>query len=404
METKDENEIATSDHELFFCNNCENDCDIKEKRKVPYTENEYICQECFEDTWEVCSDCGEYVERDDVQWANDDVLCQGCYDENYFYCEACDRTYHNDNYGGDGYCENCYESDDDDNTGHNRNYHKGDDYVEIGKRPFACEIECYYNDHDDLESIATKLPDAIGVTDDGSLGSYGKEFITPKLSGEKGENLLKETCKILNEHNCYVDKSCGLHVHLDTSDIAGNMEKIKMLILFYLMFEPVLYSFLPYSRRANHYCMPLSQFYQENEIVRCNTLQEFEALWYREQDPKQIENRKNHKYDNSRYAGTNFHSLLSNGHIELRHHSGTIDYKKIINWAKLHSIILDCVANGTLSQEKILQVKYLLQLNKKQEKFFEMLGVSKDDEMFKYFVARAKKFGGATEEETICVE
>lgn len=388
---------------LFTCDSCDTaykDSDNMTSRVDPDDSTLTICDDCFQDRFTICTDCGRSENNDDTTWVNDDPICQRCYENNYFYCEGCNRDYHNDEYGSDGMCSGCENSDEDSTPC--RNYDKSDVCVESGKRAYSCEIECYYPDRDSFDNVVNNIPTCVGYTDDGSLDDNGKEFITPKLSGETGDKVLKTLCEQLNKNNFTVTKSCGLHVHIDTSDIAGNVDKIKKLILFYLIFEPVIYSYLPYSRRINRYCMPLTEFYHENELKRANNIQELEKIWYREQDIERIEYRKKERYDQSRYAGVNIHSLLSNGHIEIRHHSGTTDYGKIKNWIDLHCAILDTVVNGDFNLDDLLKVKYLLELSQKQQKMFDMLKLS--SKLKKYLVARYKKFGKNNKDETICVE
>lgn len=356
-----------------------------------------------------CSSCQEdlMVRPGEVYDSHDGRICENCHDD-YSYCDNCGESYHRDNLIRDDetdlfYCADCYNG----ISVRSRPYSTGDELVTRGKRAFSVELETYYPNRRSLKAVADKLPKGFGFCDDGSLGGSGKEFQSPKLSGEKGEKELKKLCTSLIDNGFTVNRSCGLHIHLDTKDFK-KFEGVKSLFLFYLHFEPVIYSFLPFSRRNNNFCKPLSQFYQENEIATANNLATLERIWYRENDFIKLGRRKLQKYDDSRYAGVNFHSMLANGHIEIRHHSGTLQYEKIIAWARLHSRILDlCSLKGKTLQDayylqgKILQVKYILDLNQKRERMFDMLEL--DNELRGYFTSRAMKF--STEiVETPCAE
>ena len=371
-------------------------------------DGERVCPNCYHNNYLECRSCGSVCIASDSYYIDqpESRVCGDCYDLNYFCCDDCGRYFHNDYYVENGRCENCNADNSNDNDGYesiNRHYHTGNDYVDTHQRAYSVELETYYNDNDDINAVADTLPQAIGISADGSLhGSYGKEFQTPKLSGDKGEKLLQKLCETLTKNNFFVDKSCGLHIHLDGSDYQGKSSLVKKLWLFYLMFEPVLYSYLPYSRRINHYCMPLSQFYQETEIYYAQDYEQLEKIWYREQRIDRVENRKKEKYDQTRYAGVNFHSLFKDGHLEIRHHSGTIDHKKIKNWIELHLAILNRVAGDSFSTGDILKAKYALDLNRKQELMFSYLGLS--DETKAYFLARGKKFSQAVKEEIKCAE
>lgn len=352
----------------------------------------------------VCRDCDNLFSQDDMHTIDYGRVCESCYDESYFCCDDCGYIYHNDRYATDGLCEDCHirrtDDEDEDDNPYVRHYHKGDKYTEPKKRAYSCEIECYYNTREDFEKVAEETNQDIGVTDDGSLQKNGKEFQTPKLSGEVGEKLLQELCMKLVKNDFHVDKTCGLHIHLDTSDMAGNFERIRNTMLFYLYFEPVIYSYLPFSRRTNRYCMPLAQFYHEDEIIGCDTVEQLEKIWYREQEKGIIDDRKKNKYDTTRYAGVNMHSMLSNGHIEIRHHSGTIDYTKIKNWITLHLAILDKAQRIPLSE--LVKIKFILDLKQRQAKMFEFLKLDKT--LQDYFLARNKKFGKELTEEITCAE
>lgn len=396
--------------EVFICINCEKH--FLHESEGKYDDDDWYCQDCFDDEFCICSDCGEYVRQDDTKEVQDDYVCNECYNDNdYFYCDQCDRHYPQDNYGGNGLCEDCYndetreENDEDSSNDQDRKYSKDDSRVESGKRAFSCEIECYYpeDDYQKVRDVLASIDSGIGMSHDGSLNNYGKEFQTPKLSGKKGKDILKNLCDELNANEFHVDRTCGLHIHLDTSDLAGRIEKLKKLILFYMIIEPLLYSYLPFSRRANRYCMPLSEFYHEDEIKNVCDISQLETIWYREQSHEKIERRKNDRYDSTRYAGINLHSLLSNGHIEIRHHSGTIDYQKIQNWIDLHVRILDVIEQDNISLDNIIKLKYILSLSQKQTKVFELLNL--EPKLQKYFTARNKKFGNELEDhQDLCAE
>ena len=397
----------SNEYKCFNCGETFNPIQVDRRFKDPG--GNPVCASCFHDNYCTCQNCLKIINQCDSCSADggDTIICQNCCDNDYFYCNRCETYLRNRYCGTDGLCQNCYNeindnSDNSDSSSINRKYHQANDYVEAFKRAYSCEIETYYPDYDEIEAVAEILPKAIGISDDGSLSDNGKEFQTPKLSGDKGDKLLKNLCETLVKHNFSVDKSCGLHIHLDGSDYEGNSSLIKKLWLFYLIFEPVLYSYLPYSRRTNRYCMPLAQFYQETEISLAQDTEKLEKIWYREQRADSISKRKAEKYDRSRYAGVNLHSLFSNGHLEIRHHSGTIDYKKIKNWIELHLAIMDGIAKGNFSTEQLLKAKYALNLEAKQEIMFSLLALT--DETKAYFLARLKKFGSIVKEETICVE
>ena len=226
------------------------------------------------------------------------------------------------------------------------------------------------------------------------------------LSGKKGLNYLKYFTDELSKNDFSVDSRCGLHIHLDGKDFVGNdnakLAKLKKLALFYLYFEDVIMSFIPESRRKNTYCLPISESFTSRQVINCYTLEDFETLWYKDTDKANKERRKSNKYDDTRYAGINFHSLLSNKHLEIRYHTGSISYVKMMNWAKLHIMIMNSI---TLLQDfHIKNAKYLTSLTAKTDLMFKLIKL--DDESIIYFKDRQKKFynGSEEDEKNVCVE
>lgn len=385
--------------EVFICDFCEDEynknvlCTLLDA--IDSNKEYKICNACYDDKKQKCYECDEIYNIDSMIYYYDDrYLCGYCREEHYYRTDCCDEIYRND--------QNC-ECDCDEERGEidYREYYTGDDFVDNNERIYSCEIECNYNDSiEDANNTINKLPECIGIASDGSLNDRGIEIITPKLSGEIGRKVLEDTCRLLNEDNFDVDKRCGLHVHIDSKDYLDSDFKTQKLMLFYLIFEDVIMSFLPLSRRENRYCLPLSNYYHPEEIINCSNIEELEKIWYRESDSMRIERRKDEKYDNTRYAGINFHSLLANGHIEIRYHSGTINFDKIYNWIKLHVRILDEISvtnNSEMSLQNLLKIKFHLDLKQKTNKFFELLKL--DKELIKYFKERQKKFANLSNEE-----
>ncbi len=399
---------GTTASETITCLRCSGLFPQDESVKCP-SEEGYHCVLCHERLYQDCSCCGETTLRDDLRHIMNsyDSVCDSCFSDHYFNCNECAGNYLLDDSSSetdDDICFRCYNNRESEVYNADRPYHTGNNFVEAGKRVYSTEIECYGDDYKNMVAFSKEAKKEIGITHDGSLSSNerGKEIVTPKLSGKKGDDLLKETCSLLVKHKFTVDKTCGLHVHIDMTDIMG-LTEIKTLLLFYLVFEPVIYSYLPLSRRKNNFCLPLSDFYHTKEIMACGNLDQIEAIWYREQDPRERKRIKTGKYHQSRYSGINLHSLFSHGHIEIRYHSGTIDYKKIRMWIDLHVAIINLIATRQVSYETLSEVKYIPALTEKQKLFFSLLKLPKNIE--DYFKARQEKFGITTpENENICAE
>jgi len=152
------------------------------------------------------------------------------------------------------------------------------------------------------------------IVRDGSLttqGYNGLELVSPPLEfGEESFALIRKACEVINRINASVRKVCGLHVHVDASDVT--VDAARLLAKRYAHFEGTIDSFMPLSRRNNNnrYCQSVVNAYDPSQTV--------------------IE----HILGTSRYHKINFMSYVKYRTIEFRHHSGTTNAEKIINWVK----------------------------------------------------------------------
>lgn len=123
--------------------------------------------------------------------------------------------------------------------------------------------------------------------------------------------------------------------------------------MVYNIFEGVLYSMLPKSRQDNHYCRKSNmEFDKIKKIASGNDLA---VAWYSQDD----ENSYCSDYRNStRYYGLNIHSYFYQSTIEIRYHSGTINFEKIINWIKINQAIISYALNHSEAEiEQLLDFK-----------------------------------------------
>ena len=75
-------------------------------------DGEYVCQECFDEIYFFCEDCGKIEKRDYGYWVEDadKLVCENCIG-NYYYCEDCNNYFEYATYITDyGYvCESCFD-------------------------------------------------------------------------------------------------------------------------------------------------------------------------------------------------------------------------------------------------------------------------------------------------------
>lgn len=270
-------------------------------------------------------------------------------------------------------------------------------------RMFSCEIEALSPNSNWAAILHKSLPKEMGMGQDGSVGvrghsPYGFEVQTPRLQGTKGEELIERTVKGLAQVEPHIDETCGMHIHLDGKGIIRNNRReypaeLVQLLKSYLVFEDVFLSFLPFSRRRNDYCRRLAGSISLVELETVETIFDVEKLWYKERHSSDIRSAKGHHYHSSRYFGANLHPLLTEGHFEVRFHSGTMNAKKILEWANLHALVLDACSRLDVTDSFLRNYEMHSRLSEKTTLLFDLIGLSEKSR--EYFRSRQKKFGNA---------
>lgn len=103
---------------------------------------------------------------------------------------------------------------------------------EIGKvikssRKFGIEVEMFHSVKKGLHELHKNISRVFGIEHDGSIdaaGGYGIEVVSPILKGQAGEKAVIELFSVINKIAFSVNRSCGLHVHLDGKDF-GKSDK-----------------------------------------------------------------------------------------------------------------------------------------------------------------------------------
>lgn len=256
------------ENKMMICVEC--DCeftleDITENDKREIMEKEEICEDCFDDNYTMCNECGEYVKDEEINYIQnryDDeemYVCEYClsHSDNIFwcdyhmeyefgeyrdvtnygtvcmsaiedscefnFCERCEEYYHEDNamwddYNECYYCENCYEEVVEGRLIKRYHHHQdNDDFYEILKTKedknkkslsFGVELEVEANScRCDNEATAKRINEATDLfvyEYDGSLDD-GFEMIsrpfTMNYLNEFAENEIKDALSILENSN-----------------------------------------------------------------------------------------------------------------------------------------------------------------------------------------------------------
>lgn len=304
-------------------------------------------------------------------------------------------------------CPKCMERNNGPRNGQTRAFSRGLKWTgkEVGdmvksSRVYSVEIESLSPFPDHANKLSKLLPPEIGIATDGSVTAndgkaYGYELQTPRLSGRRGEELVQRMCAATKEVESQVNESCGMHVHIDGQGLIPLDRKEYPAALIqmwkaYLVFEDVLMSLVPYSRRNNDFCRRLSESFQINELDTIENMLDVEKMWYKSRTSQDIRNAKTQHYSPTRYFGVNFHCLLNDGHFEIRFHPGTLLPKKILEWANLHILITDAAVRLAFTQDFLKEAQATYLLSEKTQLLFDLIGMSKPSKEF--YLSRQRKF------------
>lgn len=150
--------------------------------------------------------------------------------------------------------------------------------------------------------------------------------------------VIPKMVKLASFLNLQVNKSCGLHVHLDTSEEVQNPTFIKSLLNLAYRFEPVIYGLVPPSRKNCGYCAPLPDL--RESWSRCRNRMSYQRLlagW-------------------ARYTGVNMNHVLSdNSRIEFRWGGSSLDAEKITSWVVMLNRLVDAATtrNAQTPREQV---------------------------------------------------
>lgn len=149
----------------------------------------------------------------------------------------------------------------------------------------------------------------ISIKSDGSIDEEGHEWTGVEFnvlcSNDDDFHNLKELCAYLKRAGAKVNKSCGMHVHLDQRNVPVDVVRLRHRNLDRA--THALSQIMPESRKNNRYCS--------------------------------LNNRKN-----ERYSAINYTALKKYQTLEVRLHSSTIEYTKIKNWIELLDLVQDAPA------------------------------------------------------------
>lgn len=222
------------DEYYFYCD----DCGKVEERDNGYwieSEDKIICEDCRAN-YTKCAECGGYFSNDEVDYVEgcDYYVCRDCRDRHdYYYCDNCNNLFHMDDltyseYHDAYYCNDCYNDCCDDEDSLLYDYHDFSDWelfkgqnetfdsvpYYIGK-----EIELEPKNWSNVENVVNSMYEnlnAVGMHD-GSLNDGGVEVVTHPESWEYLQEHKENYRKFFDrmEDLKYGDAgNTGLHFHV----------------------------------------------------------------------------------------------------------------------------------------------------------------------------------------------
>lgn len=367
-------------------------CDKCEERvkKVTEYEKEKYCQKCLLKEFIICDRCNEVSkERFSHPFYDGKVYCKECKEES-IPCKECQLEYFEEDIferRGEKYCLKCTQRI---CPGFkiiqftNTKVTSGKNKKNKSKRYCGVEIECLNKNKQENAFTRQELDEyQFNQIEDGSLSSSkGFEFYSQPMNGDKLYEKITDFCKELEKRNFYVNRDCGLHIHLEVPK--NDLELIKKIYLFYGKYEPYFFEMLPPSRQQNSFCYKYKKAYscKKEEVEKAETMEEIQELLYNTEGPEYYMRHQKAEGHRMRYCWINLHSIFYRGTIEVRSHSGTINQNKIINWFRIHERALKII-------EK-LTIKQIIELEDSKQ---ALLGLY-DKELRKYIRARMQTFNG----------
>lgn len=148
-------------------------------------------------------------------------------------------------------------------------------------------------------------------------GSCGNEAVTPIIRGAQGFASLKTAMGAIREAGARVDVRCGMHVHLDMSDMNG--PEMARFVALYVRHQDDIDNLVPRSRRGNTYAHRVDTGELDTIIDAFTNNGTTPARWTQHR----------------RYKTINVMAYPKYGSIEVRQHQGTLNFTKARAWILL---------------------------------------------------------------------
>lgn len=165
-----------------------------------------------------------------------------------------------------------------------------------------------------------KVNGRIATADD----NYRVEIVSPKCQYSDIKDI-QEIVRYLRRAGVIVNKSCGIHIHIDGSN--HNAKSLRNITNIMASKEELIYKALQVEHSREHrYCKKVSEdFLKDISKKKPTDIQQLKKIWYA---PYGGDGSYQH-YHSSRYHGLNIHSFFQKGTIEFRLFNSTTHAGKI---------------------------------------------------------------------------
>jgi hypothetical protein len=164
------------------------------------------------------------------------------------------------------------------------------------------------------------------IKNDGSLRNHGHELVlTQPTMGQSLINALNELPDLINSERADFSNRTSVHVHIDIRDMT--VEHLFNMLFFYVYCEKAIFNYVGHDREYNNYCIP----WWKTEELKYSLYTIYSSM--KEDNPNQI--RRTIQEHMNKYSALNLKVITHFGSIEFRHHYGTHDSDRILEWINI---------------------------------------------------------------------
>lgn len=185
----------------------------------------------------------------------------------------------------------------------------------------------------------------------GSRSGNGGEFVTPICKYSDIETV-QECIRALRKAGAKVDRTCGLHIHIDGAN--HNAKSLKNLVFTFKAKQDLIYKAAKAEdRRHNTYCQVIDDrlvnTIKGNRRLDMNTLAD---NWYNTYAPGEY---RGEHYNSSRYHALNLHSIWYRGTVEFRLFHATLHAGEVRAYINLCLAMSAAAINAKRASTEVLE-------------------------------------------------